>query len=99
MFKKDDILINDDRDTLIMFYEENRDDKDCFVGEVIESTYYDKGELDDIWLLDNFETATKENTPKKWHEHLLNKFDRETVYFLNKEDVQVLHKKLKQEEK
>lgn len=76
MFKNGNILINDDRDTIIVFYEENKDDKECFIGKVIESTYYDKDDLDDVWLLDRFEIATVDNTPEEWHKYLIDK-DRE----------------------
>lgn len=76
MFKNGNILINGDRDTIVVFYEENKDDKECFIGKVIESTYYDKDDLDDVWLLDRFEIATVDNTPKEWHKYLIDK-DRE----------------------
>lgn len=76
MFKNGNILINGDRDTIVVFYEENKDDKDCFVGKVVESTYYDKDDLDDVWLLDRFEIATVDNTPEEWHKYLIDK-DRE----------------------
>lgn len=73
MFKNGNILINNDRDTLIIFYGENKDDKECFAGKVIESTYYDKDEFDDRWLLDRFEIATVDNTPKEWYKYLIDK--------------------------
>lgn len=76
MFKNGNILINGDRDTIVVFYEENKDDKECFIGKVIESTYYDKDDLDDVWLLDRFEIATVDNTPEEWHKYLIDK-DRE----------------------
>lgn len=93
MFKKDEILISKDKGIIIR-YDGIGDDEETFAGTVIKSVIWEEGEQDTCWILENFTLATKENTPKEWHKYLLDKFEREDIYFLNKEDVQILHKKL-----
>lgn len=97
MWEKGEMLIarDEDDDLTLIKYEGIGLDEETFSGTVIASTYYDKDTYDECWIKDGFEIATKENTLKEWHKYLLDKFEREDIYFLNKEDIQILHKKLK----
>lgn len=74
MFKRDDILISKDRNTLIE-YNGLGEDNETFAGTVIKSEVWDEGEQDTCWILDNFELATQDNTPKEWHKYLNNIYD------------------------
>lgn len=74
MFKKDDILISKNKKTLIE-YNGIGDDEELFSGTVIKSICWDEGEQDTCWVLEEFELATQDNTPKEWHKYLNNTYD------------------------
>lgn len=75
MFKRDEILISKNKNTLIE-YNGLGDDNETFAGTVIKSEVWDEGEQDTCWVFEDFILATNENTPKKWHKYLIDR-DRE----------------------
>lgn len=70
MFKEDEILISKSKSTIIRYHGKG-DDNYTFSGTVIESDVWDEGEQDTCWILNDFVVAKEENTPKKWHKHLI----------------------------
>lgn len=70
-FKVGDVVINIGKDRMVKVNDGEPLDEDCFCGTSIASdSQVHIDDTDNCWLIDKFEVATKENTPKEWWEHL-----------------------------
>ena len=70
-FNVGDLVVNIDKDRIVKVNDGKPEDEDCFCGTCIAAnTQFYVNDTDNCWLIDRFEIATKENTPKKWWKHL-----------------------------